>query len=70
MASANDEFTKTLLDENMKVKGVVDKLFKETFNEIIMHSYYTSGLNFVTDVRRMFNHYMEKRLMTMSEELF
>ena len=37
MASANDEFTSTLLGENLEVKGVVDKLFKETFNDMIMH---------------------------------
>ena len=38
MASANDEFTSILLGENLEVKGVVDKLFKEMFTEMIMHS--------------------------------
>ena len=62
MASANDEFTSTLLGENLEVKGVVDKMFKKTFIEMIMHSYYTSVLNFVTDVRIMFNHCTEKKI--------
>ena len=69
MASMNDEFTKSLLEDNLEVKGVIDKLFKETFTEMIMHSYYTSGLNFVTDVKRMLTHCTEKRSMTISEEL-
>ena len=50
MASMNDEFTKSLLEDNLEVKGVVDKLFKEMFTEMIMHSYFTSGLNFVAGV--------------------
>ena len=70
MASEYDEFTRSLLDENLEVKGVVDKLFKETFTEMRMHSYYTSGLNFVTDVRRLFNHCTIDRSMTMPLELF
>ena len=70
MASANDEFTSTLLDENVEMKGAVDKLYKETFTKMIMHSYFTSGLNFVTNVNRMLKHCTEKRLMTISKELF
>ena len=54
--SVNDEFTSRLLGESLEVKEVIDKLFKETFTEMILHSYYTSELNFVTDVRTMFNH--------------
>ena len=52
------------------MKGVIDKLFKATSTEMIMHSYYTSGLNFVTDVRRMLTHCTEKRSMTISDELY
>ena len=44
----------SLLGENLEVKRVVDKLFKETFTEMIMHSYYTSGLSFVTDIKRIY----------------
>ena len=51
MASANDEFTMSPLEENLEVKGVIDKLYKKTFTEIILHLYYTSGLKFVTDVK-------------------
>ena len=29
MASVNDKFTRSLLGENLEVKGVVDKLFKD-----------------------------------------
>ena len=46
------------------MKGVVDKLLKETITAMIMHSYYKSGLNFVTDVKIMLKHCTEKRLMT------
>ena len=70
MASVNDESTSTLLGENLEVKGVIEKLYKETFTEMILHSYYTSGLNFVTDVKRMLNHSTEKISMTISKELF
>ena len=52
------------------MKGVIDKLYKVTFTEMIMHSYYTSWLKFVTDVKRMFKQCTEKRLMTMPQELY
>ena len=52
------------------MKGVVDKLSKETFTEMIKHSYFSSGLNIVTDVKRMFNHFTENKSMTISEELY
>ena len=70
MANAHEEFKSTLLSENLEVKGVINKLYWKKFTEIIMHSYYTSGLNFVTDIKRMLNHCTEKRLMTISQELF
>ena len=38
------------------MKGVIDKLYKKTFTEIILHLYYTSGLKFVTDVKKMLKH--------------
>ena len=62
--------SRALFGENLKVKGVFDKLFKETLTEMIMHSYYTSGVNFVSDFRRMFNDCTENRPITISEELY
>ena len=37
---------------------------------MIMHSYYTSELNFVTDVKRILYHCTEKKLITISQKLF
>ena len=70
MASVNDEFKSTLLGKNLEVKRVVDKLFQNTFTEMIMHLNYTSGLNFVTDVKRMLKHCTDNRFMTISQEFF
>ena len=50
MASANDELTNKLFCEYLEVKGVIDKLYKNTTTEMTMHSYYTSGLKLVTHV--------------------
>ena len=69
LASSNDEFTRSLLCENLEVSVVIDKLYMDTFTEMAMHSYYTSGLNFVTDVKRKFDHCTQSRLMTISLDL-
>ena len=68
IASVHDEFTNSLLCDNLELKAVIDKFYKDTFTEMTMHSYYTSGVNFVRDVNRMFNHCTENRLMMISQE--
>ena len=70
MASANNECTSTLLGKNLEVKGVVDKPFNEAFTKMKMYSHFTSGLNFVTNFRRMFNHCTENRFLTTFDELY
>ena len=39
IASVNDDFTRSLLCDNLEVKLVIDTLFKDTFEKLSMHSY-------------------------------
>ena len=50
IASVNGELTILLICDNLEMKAMIDKLYNDTFTEMTMYSYYTSGIKFVTDV--------------------
>ena len=64
IASENDNFTNSPLSQNLEVKVVIDKLlYKNTFKSMKMHSYCVNEQNFLTDVKRIFGHCTNNRLV-------